>query len=260
VLFILDLCFEEGELKMTRQIKHKRFMSSRRYKNRGEKYSAGSLNKNTTNQQYKNSLKVLAPFADADKDGVRNIDDCYPFDKNRHYKKIVNSMMTTDSDGNTIEREPTERATKIGTSEFDKLVEERIIEHNKNTRGNISSKFIFNTSEEALLWIEEYLGQISDGKWENTSGTAWEFWSDLPIEIDRTKETHIEGSVRGRIVFNFNDLIWLFDKSHEGHLPPDFKEVDVNDVRSIFSAVPTDMIKKFNNNITNAIRNKIRKD
>jgi hypothetical protein len=41
------------------------------------------INKNVTNKQYKRMMKRIAPFADYDKDGVRNIDDCRPFDKKR---------------------------------------------------------------------------------------------------------------------------------------------------------------------------------
>jgi len=41
------------------------------------------INKQTTNKQYKKAMKKLAPFADADGDGKKNIDDCRPFDKKK---------------------------------------------------------------------------------------------------------------------------------------------------------------------------------
>ena len=47
-----------------------------------ERRAAFARMKGVTNRQYK---KHFTPFADADRDGVRNIDDCRPFDKKRHY-------------------------------------------------------------------------------------------------------------------------------------------------------------------------------
>lgn len=39
--------------------------------------------KKITKQQY-NKIRRLNPKGDYDKDGVKNKDDCYPFDENRH--------------------------------------------------------------------------------------------------------------------------------------------------------------------------------
>lgn len=53
--------------------------------------------KNITNEQYRKIMKHLAPFADADKDKVRNIDDCYPFDKKRHIVQVCRNCGKTYS-------------------------------------------------------------------------------------------------------------------------------------------------------------------
>ena len=70
--------------------------------------------------------------------------------------------------------------------------------------------FHFRTQALADLWEHELLGQISDGKWENTSGTGWEFWANIPIQVGGS--TQITGSVPSASVrrnFNFaaKDLI-----------------------------------------------------
>ena|SRR3990167_3196312 len=49
--------------------------------------------KNITNAQYR---KHITPFADADKDGVRNIDDCRPFDKKKQDVDVVLEKLIHD--------------------------------------------------------------------------------------------------------------------------------------------------------------------
>ena len=74
---------------------HKRKLRSSRYsKMRGR---ALLINKGITNSAYKRYLKGkkassipsrLKPFSDYDKDGRPNLMDCYPFNKNRHGRKV----------------------------------------------------------------------------------------------------------------------------------------------------------------------------
>ena len=42
-----------------------------------------AINKKMTNKQYRKMLRKTSPFADADGDGVKNINDCRPFDKKK---------------------------------------------------------------------------------------------------------------------------------------------------------------------------------
>lgn len=42
----------------------------------------------------------------------------------------------------------------------------------------------FANSVQATLWIQEFLGQISDGHWENTKNTDWEVWHDTEVLVD----------------------------------------------------------------------------
>ena len=44
--------------------------------------------RNISNARYRSMYRGIAPLADYDKDGVRNIKDCYPFDKTRHITTI----------------------------------------------------------------------------------------------------------------------------------------------------------------------------
>ena len=177
----------------------------------------------------------------------------------KNYAKIIDKgFMTVGYDdksnwGAIIEREPCKKAVDIETPEFKKIVNKRIKEHNKN--GDIKNVvFSFNTHEEAMLWIDEYTGQISDGKWENSRGSGWRFWTSINVKVDESKPTHIIGKHReGSIHFKFNDLVWLFDKDRGGSLPPGYKKPNPSDVRNVFSKVPTDKIRKYNKSISNAI-------
>lgn len=58
------------------------------------------------------------------------------------------------------------------------------------------------------MWISEWLGQISDGKYEN-SGKDWKYWNSLPVAI--SDETFIDGGVKDESL-KFTDLLWLFDE------------------------------------------------
>lgn len=41
----------------------------------------------------------------------------------------------------------------------------------------------FSSPAELALWKEELLGQISDGAYENTPDSNWEYWADLPARV-----------------------------------------------------------------------------
>lgn len=65
----------------TRKI-HGNTVKIRPYTRRIKRVKYG-FNKSTTNKQYRTAMHKLAPYADVDKDGVRNWDDCRPFDRTR---------------------------------------------------------------------------------------------------------------------------------------------------------------------------------
>lgn len=38
------------------------------------------------------------------------------------------------------------------------------------------------------LWVEELIGQISDGMWENTTNSCWAFWYNIKVELGEKNE------------------------------------------------------------------------
>jgi hypothetical protein len=69
------------------------------------------------------------------------------------------------------------------------------------------TRFTFRNQALKDLWNEEFTGQISDGMWENTRNTGWEFWGDIPTSVG--SKTQITGPVPGMIkqTFGFNQLM-----------------------------------------------------
>ncbi len=65
-------------------------------------------------------------------------------------------------------------------------------------------RFVFHCKAQEDLWNNELTGQISDGMWENSSNTSWQFWCGMPTAVGGA--THIEGPVPDiRKTFNFLD-------------------------------------------------------
>lgn len=48
--------------------------------------------------------------------------------------------------------------------------------------------FFFRTTTQRRLWEDELRGQISDGFWENSSGSSFVFWSLIPTGIGSVTE------------------------------------------------------------------------
>lgn len=130
----------------------------------------------------------------------------------------------------------------LASEEYRNYVVELISKHNSLTQhsANVIGKtdfgtFYFSNLFEAQLWIEEFLGQISDGKYENHpknmgrkryrgvykpeygrridySHVAYKFWTGLQVRIADT--THLDTSIPdwANIHLRFTDLLWLFSK------------------------------------------------
>ncbi len=71
------------------------------------------------------------------------------------------------------------------------------------------TSFTFRNQALRDLWEEEFTGQISDGMWENTPGTGWEFWVNVPTSVG--SKTQFNGVVPYGVkqTFGFNQLIPL---------------------------------------------------
>jgi len=69
------------------------------------------------------------------------------------------------------------------------------------------ARFSFRNTALKDLWEDMFTGQISDGMWENTRNTGWEFWVSIPTSVG--SKTVLRGQVPGGIkqTFGFNQLI-----------------------------------------------------
>jgi hypothetical protein len=69
------------------------------------------------------------------------------------------------------------------------------------------ASFTFRKPAIRDLWNDMFAGQISDGMWENTPNTGWEFWTSIPTTLGG--KTHLVGRVPGNIklTFGFDKLI-----------------------------------------------------
>jgi hypothetical protein len=166
-------------------------------------------------------------------------------------------------DGNIIVRVSVKEAYSIGSPKYEEAIAEMIKVHNENKfRGTPTGTFKFPTSQHAHLWIEEFTGQMSDGKYENTSNTQWRWFSDLQIVVDYTiKYPVIEGTIPNHVRMSFVDLIWLYD-GKEGYSRKyteneDYEKwpLDRADVRNVFSNVSTEYIKMLSREIQAAMNN-----
>jgi hypothetical protein len=181
--------------------------------------------------------------------------------------KIKDNPFATDYDGTPIVRRPNTDPSilSIGTPEYKEMVHKLIEKHNSGEHhSHRFGHIVFPNEEEAHLWIGEYIGQISDGKYEN-SRINWEAYIDLAVYVD-PDATEAKLVVTDPYVFRrglkFTDLLWLFDKEHASKVYNDqTKDVDYgarpwdpNDVRSVFSKVPTKRIKEYTVDIQNALR------
>lgn len=68
---------------------------------------------------------------------------------------------------------------------------------NKSNRGII----YFRNFTQKVLWDNELSGQISDGMWENTRNSNWEFWTGLNTKVDESNP-RVDARTGGKTNFN----------------------------------------------------------
>lgn len=175
----------------------------------------------------------------------------------------LGEFTVTDHDGSEIVRKPVDPSYgvyKIKTPEYHEEVKKLIEEHNQG-KENATFALIFPDYETAHFWMGEASGQISDGKYENTSGMFdrnHRFY-DAYYAVDPSVTPGIyrrdDGSRssygwQGRRP-SFRDLMWLF--TVENNEPGkkwvkdvDYKDwpVDKMDIRNILSQATNTEIKK----------------
>ena len=60
----------------------------------------------------------------------------------------------------------------------------------------------FRNPTQKLLWDEEITGQLSDGKWENSSRSNWRFFNSLKSSVDASNP-RVTATTYGNCSFNF---------------------------------------------------------
>lgn len=73
----------------------------------------------------------------------------------------------------------------------------KLVLENRESRGTI----YFRNFTQKVLWDNELSGQISDGMWENSRNSNWEFWCSLETEVDM-RNPRVDARTNGRTNFN----------------------------------------------------------
>jgi hypothetical protein len=96
---------------------------------------------------------------------------------------------------------------------------------------------VFRSFDAALLWIEEALGQISDGKYEGRGKDDRDFWR-LRVEVEPALlRSGVDRPWKPPFRVSFADLVELFDLSVVDRHPSGRDRA--TDVRAIYSQLPT---------------------
>jgi len=82
----------------------------------------------------------------------------------------------------------------------------REIEHKRLRTAGENIIIKFKNQIQMCLWNDMLTGQISDGMWENTSNTGWQFWCNAKSELNENVPTHIVGNRTWNVKYNFNFL------------------------------------------------------
>lgn len=159
-------------------------------------------------------------------------------------------FLTKDS-GGTIIRKPCPQAINYLSEEFLQLATKRIEEHNSPEYKSFSGVAIFPNYQSAFLFLEEFLGQISDGKYEN-SNIDWQWYGQLKVMVDPMTGPVLNGFGQDRSL-RFTDLLWLFDS---GNLEASLSQKEREDVRLIFSNCPTKELWQYVRQVALAINRK----
>jgi len=177
------------------------------------------------------------------------------------WMEMEKEMECKDYDGNIIVRKTVKGVLSIRTQEYEDCVQKKIDDHNANSKH--STVIIFDCYEKAHLWIEECTGQISDGKYENTSNTQWEDVCRMKIAVNKIAKDQVIGYMPRHVNFSFKDLIWLFNRGdrpstvYEQGVKFEDQKIDTCDVRNVMSNVPTKQLKIWLTAIAKTVNNKV---
>lgn len=158
-----------------------------------------------------------------------------------------NPFVAKDCDGFTYIRKQSTKAVPYNSQQFEFFARRDIDEFNTRAQEKATGTIIFKTYQEAFLWINELLGQISDGKYEN-SPANWGWYFNLLIKVDPSvaRSTLSPSTFPKSFKMSFVDLIWLFDEDSNYEHSPD-------EVRGIFSCCPTAELKGYLTSIAKAV-------
>lgn len=187
---------------------------------------------------------------------------------------------------NTREKGDITGMPKPGTKEYDDDVMKLVSEHNAmvDRNGynglskygypqNYSEPIRFQTTEQAHAWLEEYSGQMTDGKYENhrvnnadygMAGNGRGKWTSgrsspasrlyaTKIIVDPSKPPSFPQRFTEDHKLSFRDLNWLFDKQHGNAAYGG----SGRSVRDIFSNMSDAQVKTIAAQITAAIQGKV---
>lgn len=167
---------------------------------------------------------------------------------NYEFEKVYKESDYTVSGGyggKTI-RKPFKDAANPDDEDYKKYIDGKIERWNKNRQSDLS--FVFPNHFSADLWMDEYSGQISDGKYENTrmydiNRGAYNFKVEINSNIEKgcvkLDDKLVPGMWRGAKP-SFADLLWLFD---EGEV---FGSGEKKyNVRAVGSKLPNNILRKY---------------
>jgi len=103
--------------------------------------------------------------------------------------------------------------------------------------------FVFRNKAMEDLWNDELAGQISDGAWENTPGTGWEFWT--AIKTRTGSKTQLMGNLPSGIKrgFGFHGLIPIIGDRMLDIIRKYEPDATVNTLRAYLSEIAEAMRK-----------------
>lgn len=164
-------------------------------------------------------------------------------------------FLTKDYDGNLVTRKQTPGVIDYKSQEFIDHVNRKIEEGMARIFGPNSIMAYFPNHQSAYLFMDECVGQISDGKYEN-SNIDYKWYSSLCVQVSRTGEHSLVSTEQSYIRYSqprrrlrFTDLMWLFDGPWQPCSDPNRRD----DCRLIFSNCPTNELRVYLQQVADTI-------
>ena len=132
---------------------------------------------------------------------------------------------------------------------YRKTVKKMIDWHNKQTSKRSTGVFTFRTPLQAHMWVDEWTGQLSDGKYEN-SDVNWQWYNRLKVKVG--KRTKLKPKRPDQVPtkgLRFTDLMWLFEDEEMEH-----EKKGRTNVRWVANKVKEEELKKQIKETESAIR------